>query len=450
MSRKRSAGESDPATANEAALRAVRRLALASPGQRLQVLKTLPPQQQAFVNEFWPAWAHDGQAEPPGDWRVWMIRAGRGFGKTRAGAEWVSALARAVPGARIALVGATIAEVVRIMIEGASGLMAVARDDEPVAWRATAGELRFASGARAYCYSAETPEGLRGPEHHAAWCDELAKWRLGEAAWDNLAMGLRLGERPRVLVTTTPRPTALMRRLLALPDLIETRGATRDNPHLPGSFVDAMDQLYGGTRLGRQELDGEMIDDVAGALWTRATIEGCRVEAVPPIRRVVIGVDPPAGETGDACGIVAVALGNDGHGYVLEDASVVGASPERWAAAAAACAERRAADRVVAEANQGGSMVASVLLAADARLPLKLVHASRGKAARAEPVATLYARGKVHHGGRFPALEDELCGLVAGGVYQGPGRSPDRADALVWALTELMLGRPADPAARRL
>lgn len=439
------------------AARAIARLARMPAGLRAGLLRRLPYDHQQWIAEHWPAWAHDGQVEPPGDWRVWMIRAGRGFGKTRAGAEWVSALARAVPDARIALVGANIGDVARVMIEGASGLMAVARDGEAVAWRAGAGELRFASGARAYCYSAETPEGLRGPEHHAAWCDELAKWRLGEAAWDNLAMGLRLGERPRVLVTTTPRPTPLMRRLLAMPDLVETRGATRDNPHLPDSFVAAMDQLYGGTRLGRQELEGEMIDDVAGALWTRSTIEACQMPAgaaMPALRRVLVGVDPPAGSTsgggGDACGIVAVALAADGLAYVLEDASVAAASPEGWAAAVAACAERHGADRVVAEANQGGAMVRSVLLAADARLPLTLVHASRGKVARAEPVALLYERDRVRHGGRFPALEDELCGLVAGGGYQGPGRSPDRADALVWALTELMLGRAAAPAARRL
>lgn len=390
----------------------------------------------------WRAWAHGGQIAPPGDWRIWLIRAGRGFGKTRAGSEWMNEQARHMPDGRFALVGATLDEVRRVMIEGRSGLIATARADRRPVWRASGRELRFPSGAIAFAYSADSPEGLRGPEHHLAWCDELGKWgRGGEAAWDNLAMGLRLGERPRVLVTTTPRQTPLMRRVMALPGVIETRGRTRDNPHLPASFVAAMEAEYGGTRLGRQELDGELIDDVAGALWTRATIEACRGRKPRNVVRVVVGVDPPASADGDACGIVAVALDAADVGHVLEDASAAGLSPEGWAHAVAKCAARHGADKVVAEKNQGGDMVRSVLRAADVAMPVKLVHASRGKAARAEPVATLYEAGRVKHARRFPALEDELCGLTAGGGYEGPGRSPDRADALVWALTELMLGR---------
>ena len=408
--------------------------------ERVRVLKSLTWPQQRELRHRWSLWAHDGQRAPAGDWRVWLIRAGRGFGKTRAGAEWVSEMARANPAARIALVGATAADARRVMVEGASGVIAVARDGEAVVWRPTSGEVRFASGAVAQVYSAAAPEKLRGPEHHFAWADELGKWRL-PAAWDNLTMGLRLGERPRVLVTTTPRPTALMRRVMAAADLVETRGATRDNPHLPDAFVRAMEAEHGGTRLGRQELDGEMLDDVAGALWPRALIERQRVRAAPALVRVVVGVDPPAGVGGDACGIVAAGVAADGQGYVVEDASVVDASPEQWARAVAACAARVGADRVVAEANQGGAMVRSVLTAADAGLPLELVHATRGKVARAEPVALLYERGTVWHVGAFPALEDELAGLAAGGAYEGPGRSPDRADACVWALTALMLGR---------
>lgn len=423
-------------------------LARLPPVLRAQVIGQLDTGTRAWINDFWHAWAHDGQAEPPGDWRVWIIRAGRGFGKTRAGAEWVSAVARANPTARIALVGATMQDVRRIMVEGASGLLAVALDDEQLVWRASVNELRFASGAHAYCYSAEAAEALRGPEHGFAWCDEVAKWSNADAAWDNLSLGLRLGDRPRVLVTTTPRPTPLMRRLLALPDRHETAGRTRDNPHLPASFVAAVEGLYGGTRLGRQELDGEMIEDVAGALWTRAMIEACRAEVMPPATRVLVAVDPPAGIGRDACGIVAVALGEDGIGYVVEDASVVGASPEQWAVAVARCFARHGADRVVAEANQGGEMVRRVLEVADPMLPITMVHASRGKTVRAEPVAALYERERVRHLGRFPALEDEMCGLVAGGGYQGPGRSPDRADALVWALTELMLGVKGEAAIR--
>ena len=269
-------------------------------------------------------------------------------------------------------------------------------------------------------------------------------------AWNNLLMGLRLGDDPRALVTTTPRPTALMRRVLALPDAVVTRGSTRDNPHLPAAFVAAMEADYGGTRLGRQELDGEMIDDVAGALWPRALIERQRVRVAPDLVRVVVGVDPPAGVGGDACGIVAAGVDARGHGFVIEDASVAGASPEGWARAVASCVARVEADRVVAEVNQGGAMVASVLRAADAALPLTTVHATRGKTVRAEPVAALYEAGRVWHAGAFPALEDELCGLSAGGGYDGPGRSPDRADACVWALTHLMLGRRGEGRVRGL
>lgn len=426
------------------------RLAQIEPGIRRQVLRTLTAPQRREFNERWALWAHDGQIEPPGDWRVWLIRAGRGFGKTRAGAEWVSAMARAMPDSRIALVGGTIEDVRRVMIEGESGILRVGRHGDHFDWRRDAGELTFKSGAVAYVYSAEAPEKLRGPEHAVAWCDELSKWRNGDATWDNLMMTMRIGERPRVLVTTTPRPNALMRRVMTLPGVIETLGRTRDNAHLPASFVEAMQGMYGATTLGRQELDGELIEDLTGALWLRAGIERCRVAAAAELVRVVVGVDPPAGTGGDACGIVVAGLGRDGRGYVLDDASVRGASPERWARAVARATARWHADRVIAEANQGGEMVKSVLLAAECGLPVTLVHATRGKSARAEPVATLYEAGRVSHVGAFAALEDEMCGMIAGGGYEGPGRSPDRADALVWALAELMLGRRGEASVRRL
>ena len=426
------------------------RLAALDEDARRALLRSLGAAARREYDARWQRHAHDGQLPPVGDWRVWLIQAGRGFGKTRAGAEWVSELARAVPEARIALVGATAEDVQRVMIEGQSGLGAVARAGEPIVYRRTSGEVTFASGAKAYVYSAEAPEKLRGPEHHAAWCDELAKWRYGDAAWDNLVLGLRLGDRPRVLVTTTPRPVLLLRRVRALAGEHVTGGRTADNKHLPASFVADVMALYGGTRLGRQELDGELIDEIEGALWTRGMIEAGRVAAAPALVRVVVAVDPPAGVDGDACGIVCVALGADQRGYVLADASVTGLSPERWARAVAECAARHGADRVVAEKNQGGEMVRSVLLAADAGLPLRLVHAARGKIARAEPVAALYEAGRVSHVGALPALEDELCGMVVGGVYHGPGRSPDRADALVWGLSELMLGRQGQVAVRGL
>lgn len=425
-------------------------LATLSPEAQATIVAALPDNVRRTVNEAWDVWAHHGQAQPPGDWRVWLIRAGRGFGKTRAGAEWVSAFVRRQPAARVALVGATEADVRQVMVQGPSGVIAVARDDEAPRWRAATGEVHWPGGAIATVYSAQASEKLRGPEHHIAWCDELAKWRNGSAAWDNLMMTMRLGQTPRVLVTTTPRPTALLRRVMADPATVETRGRTRDNPHLPETFVAAMAESYGATLLGRQELDGELIEDAPGALWTRALIERRRVREAPAPARVVIGVDPPAGIGGDACGIVAVAKGIDGHAYVIEDATVEGATPEGWARAVSACAARVAADRIVAEGNQGGEMVRSVLRAADDALAVRIVHARHGKIARAEPVAALYEGGRAWHAGAFAALEDQLCGLTAGGGYDGPGRSPDRADACVWAITELMLRRPGEAGVRGL
>ncbi len=416
-------------------------LAALAPAERIKLLFDLSPETRQDLYDSWLYWAHPGQIAPPGDWRVWLIRAGRGFGKTRAGAEWVCEVARTVKDARIALVGATERDVQRVMIEGEAGLLKVAGLDEPIEYRRGVGEVHFGSGAIAAIFSAAAPEALRGPEHHAAWCDELAKWRYGDAAWDNLMLTMRGHAKARVLVTTTPKPITLLHKIIAGKDTVETHGSSRDNPHLPGSFLEAMDALYGGSRLGRQELDGELIDDVEGALWTRAMVEACRVDVVPETVRVVVAVDPPASAAGDACGIIAVALGADEHGYVIEDASVSGESPEGWARAVAACAARVGADRVVAEKNQGGEMVDAVLRTAERALPVKLVHASRGKIARAEPVAALYERGEVHHLGELRALEDELCGMVVGGEYRGPGRSPDRADALVWGITELMLGK---------
>jgi phage terminase large subunit-like protein len=255
-------------------------------------------------------------------------------------------------------------------------------------------------------------------------------------------MGLRLGEQPRALVTTTPRPIALIRALVAEPQVAVTHGAMTDNPFLPEAFITSMDCAYGGTRLGRQELEGELIANLPGALWTRDRIEACRVRAAPSFKRVVVAVDPPAGvgAGADACGIIACGLGEDDRAYVIEDASLQGATPEFWARAVADCVARHGADRLIAESNQGGAMVASVLRGAGLSLPVKLIHAHRGKVARAEPVAALYEAGRVAHIGAFSALEDELCGLMAGGSYEGPTRSPDRADALVYALTELMLG----------
>ncbi len=411
----------------------------------------------------WRWTARPGQVAPEGDWQVWLMMAGRGFGKTRAGAEWVREIAENDPRARIALVGATLGEARGVMVEGPSGLLSVAPWWCRPAYAPALRTLIWPNGARATLFGAAEPEALRGPQFSHGWADEIAKWPGGEGVWDNLMLGMRLGRRPRVLATTTPRPVPLVRRLVARDgrDVIVTRGRTADNaPNLAEGFIAAMEDQFGGTRFGRQELEGELIEEVEGALWTRDLLERCRVRHVPgegggqPLSRVVVAVDPPASAHGDACGIVVAGIGAGiGMGrcaYVLADASVEGMRPEGWARAVAGAAAAYGADRVVAEANNGGAMVESVLRAAEAGLPVKLVHASRGKAARAEPVAALYEAGRVAHRGAFPMLEDQMCGLIAGGGYQGPGRSPDRADALVWALTELMLGRRGEAQIRAL
>lgn len=398
---------------------------------------------------FWQA--HGGQGEPAkcpdgSEWRVWLLMAGRGFGKTRAGAEWVSARAREVAGAQIALVGACSAEVARVMVEGPSGLLAVAAAaGEEVGWVPTRGALRFPSGAEAFVYSGAAGDQLRGPQHHFAWCDEIAKWRQADLAWDNLMMGMRLGERPRIVVTTTPRSVAIVRRVKALGGTIETGGATGENMHVTEEFRRWIIETYGGTRLGRQEIEGKLFEEVEGALFPRELLERARALTPTPLPRageglvrVVVGVDPPVSAEGDACGIVVCGLAADGVAYVLADCSVAGLRPDGWARAVAGAAEAWAADRVIAEKNQGGDMVEGVLRGADSALPVRLVSASRGKSARAEPVASWMEAGKVRLAGRFPALEDELAGLQAGGGYEGPGRSPDRADACVWALTALI------------
>ncbi|GGN43792.1 large terminase [Novosphingobium indicum] len=423
--------------------------------ERREKLRTLSDTEREEVQTHWKLWARSEQLPPPGDWRTWLIMAGRGFGKTRAGAEWARAVADTDPQARIALVGASLPEVRAVMVEGESGLLGVCPLRHRPEFEPSLRRISWPNGAQALLYSAGDPETLRGPQHSHAWCDEIAKWdnasQRATRAWDNLLFGLRLGEHPRLVATTTPRAVPLVRRLMEEADdaLAVTRGCTEDNrANLPGRFVRDIRRQFGKSLLGRQELDGELLDDIEGALWTRALIEQCRETEAPELVRVVVGVDPPASSGGDACGILVAGRTEDGTAHVLADASVQRASPERWARAVARTAGAWQVDKVVAEANQGGAMVGSVLRAADIALPLKLVHASRGKTARAEPVAALYEAGRVRHAGTFPELEDELCGLVAGGAYQGPGRSPDRADALVWALTELMLGKAAEPRIR--
>ncbi|CAH0497749.1 DNA-packaging protein [Novosphingobium sp. CECT 9465] len=401
----------------------------------------------------WNIWSRKSQRAPQGDWRIWLVMAGRGFGKTRLGAEWVRERAEADPEARIALVAASLHEARAVMVEGESGLLSIGAPWRRPTYESSVRRLVWPNGAQAFLYSAGEPDSLRGPQHTHAWCDEIAKWDNGSSratsTWDNLLMGMRLGGDPRLVATTTPRPVPLVARIMAEGDrggVVLTRGSTFDNAqNLPARFIAAMKRTFGRSLLGRQELHGEMIEDLAGALWSRALIEQGREAVAPAMKRVVVAVDPPASAHGDACGIVVCGMGDDRIARVLADCSVEQASPERWARAVADAARAWSADRVVAEANQGGAMVEAVLRAAEASLPLRLVHASRGKTARAEPVAALYEAGRVRHAGMFPRLEDELCGLMPGGDYQGPGRSPDRADACVWGLTELMLGRAGEP-----
>lgn len=434
-------------------------LAKAEDPERYDFLDELDAAERDLLEYHWPLWARREQMPPADSWRLWLICAGRGFGKTRAGAEWVRHVAEEDPDARIALVTRSIAEARSVMVEGESGILACHLYPDGPEFEPSLRRLTWPNGAQATLYSASEPESLRGPQHGYAWCDEIAKWdNSSERAmktWDNLQMGLRLGENPQVLATTTPRAVPIMRRLMEQeqgPGVVVTRGSTYDNvDHLPTGFVQTIRGQYGGSALGRQELDGELLADVEGALWSRSMLEQCRETLCLENRvRTVIGVDPPVSARGDACGIVVCALTESGQAKVLADASVERPSPERWARAVASAAMVWKADRVVAEANQGGAMVESVLRAADCQMPLKLVHASTGKSARAEPVAALYEAGRVNHVGTFPQLEDELCGVMAGGGYEGPGRSPDRADALVWAMTELMLGRRGEPAVRAL
>jgi len=426
---------------------------------RERVAKVLDQTERNEFSFHWGMMAHPSQLPPLGDWRIWMIMAGRGFGKTRAGTEWVREIAERNPDARIALLSSSLSEARSVMVEGDSGLIACCPADRRPVFEASLRRLRFPNGALAHLYSAAEPESLRGPQHSHAWCDEIGKWPASAdratRAWDNLLMGLRVGGNPRVLVTTTPRTVPLVERLIGQVEdgsVALTCGSTYENAgNLPGRFLDAMENEYAGTQLGRQEIEGEFLRDIEGALWSRSRLEAARETGdLPKHNRVVVAVDPPASSRGDECGVIVAALSSDGFARVLADCSLGPAPPGVWAEAVSLAAHQWNADRVVAEANQGGAMVESVLRAANQALPVKLVHATRGKVARAEPVAALYEAGRVRHCGVFAKLEDQLCGLLTGGDYAGPGRSPDRADALVWALSELMLNQNPHPSVRSI
>jgi phage terminase large subunit-like protein len=419
------------------------------------LLGTLGPK---WIERFWgdwPTFSHPHQ-EPPqtapgGDpWTTWLILGGRGAGKTRAGAEWVRRVVREGRARRIALVGETEHDVREVMVEGISGLIAVSQRAERPVWIPSRRRLEWPNGAVAYAFSAEDPDSLRGPQFDAAWCDELAKWRHAEATFDMLQFGLRLGAEPRQVITTTPRPIPLIKRLLADPRTAVTRAKSYANQyHLSAAFFDHVLARYKDTRLGRQEIDGEIIDERPDALWTRVQLEACRVATAPALARIVVAVDPPAAaRAGSTCGVIAAGRNENGTLYVLADASASGLSPAAWAAKAIALWRQLEADALIAEVNHGGDMVRQVIAEVDATVPVTAVRATRGKWLRAEPIAALYEQGRVKHVGSFPALEDEMCDFSLDGLSDG--RSPDRLDALVWALTALSFGVRHPPRVRML
>ncbi len=424
-----------------------------------EFLSALSARELKALAHDWEIWARPDQLPPleaqgGGRWTSWLMLGGRGAGKTRAGAEWVRGLALGrkpfspEPVERIALIGETLMDARDVMIEGVSGILAVHPRAERPTWSPSRRLLTWPNGAIAQVFSAEDPESLRGPQFAAAWADELAKWRYAEATWDMLQFGLRLGDWPRQMVTTTPRATALVKRLLGDPRTAVCRAATHANAaNLAPGFLDTVLERYQGTRLGRQEIDGELVEDREDSLWPRTLIEAARVAAAPELTRIVVAVDPPAGgKKADACGMVVAGLGRDGMVYVLEDGSLHASQPHVWATHAIALFHRHQADALVAEANQGGDMVRAVLREADASVAVNLVHATRGKWLRAEPVAHLYAQGRVKHVGAFPALEDEMADFGLNGL--SGGHSPDRMDALVWAVNTLMKGMRAAPKVR--
>lgn len=433
-------------------------------GKLPEALEALDAPTLDWLRHHWPLIGRPSQRPPDtaqggGDWLTWLMLGGRGAGKTRAGAEWVRALVHGGAGpkaGRLALVAESHADLRDVMVEGVSGLLAIHPRQERPSWEPTRRRLVWPNGAVAQGFSADDPESLRGPQFDAAWCDELAKWRYAQAAFDMLQFGLRLGERPRQMVTTTPRPTALIRALLADPRTAVTRMGTAENAaHLAPRFLDTVVGRYAGTRLGRQELGGELIEDRPDALWNRAALEAGRLEAAPalarPMERIVVAVDPPAssGRRADACGILAAGIDAAGVVHVLADESAQGLSPNGWGGRAIGLFHRLEADRVVVEVNQGGEMVKTILAGIDPTVPVAEVRATRGKWLRAEPVAALYEQGRVRHVGPFPALEDEMCDFGPDGLSNG--RSPDRLDALVWAITALALGpRATAPRVRRV
>jgi phage terminase large subunit-like protein len=413
-------------------------LALLPLEERDAFLRELKPEELAALEYDWECfWSRPAQRPPSQTWKVWLILAGRGFGKSRAGAEQVRAWA-SVPKQRIALVGETAADVRDVMVEGESGILACCPPWNQPKYEPSKRRLTWPNGTVATTYSGDAPEQLRGPNHHHAWADEICKWKYPQDCWDNLELGLRLGRDPRVVVTTTPRPIPLLRAMLADPGTVVTRGSTYDNTiNLAPSFKERVLARYEGTRLGRQELYAEILDDSPGSLWNRALLDATRVRQHPPLQRIMVGLDP-----GQDAGIVVAGLGEDGHGYVLEDLSVSG-SPAVWAGQAIAGYHKHQANAIIAERNHGGEMVELTLKTQDPKVAVQTVWASQGKYARGEPVSALYEQQRIHHVGLFATLEDQMCNWVPGEGLP----SPNELDAAVWALTALMLGPGPPPIA---
>ncbi|MEO1015276.1 MAG: terminase family protein [Pseudomonadota bacterium] len=419
----------------------------------------------ARADQQWPGfvpWHADEPDSDSGDWSTWLLLGGRGAGKTRAGAEWIRHVAgrRGAAPVRIALVAEAYADAREVMIEGPSGVGRIGPEDARPAFEASRRRLVWPNGSIGYCFSAEDPDGLRGHQFDAAWADELAKWRYPEETWSNLQLALRLGERPRQTVTTTPRPMALLKRLMAQAGVVVSRATTYDNAdNLAPTFLSEIAAVYEGTALGRQELLGEIVEDAAGALWTWDMIERARISAAPglaaALSRIVVAVDPPAtsGPDADECGIIVAGARDlpDGarEAVVLADWSAGRLSPRAWAERAVAALNEFEADRIVVEVNQGGDMARAVIAQVDPSAPVKSVRATRGKRLRAEPVAALYEQGWVRHAGAFARLEDQMTAYTGEPASLG-GASPDRLDALVWALSDLMLAPAGAPSVRRV
>src|SRR5882762_390398 len=412
-----------------------------SPPEKAALDQVLGPE-LATIRWNWQAYARANQLPPEGDWLTWLVLAGRGFGKTRCGAEWVRAEVTAGRATRIALIAETQKDLEEVMVFGQSGLLSVFPPHQKPRITKKPIRIEFHTCAIATGYNATEPDQLRGPQFDAAWLDEIAKFRYARETWDQLQFGLRLGNHPRQIITTTPRPIPILKEILAAITTVVTRGITTDNEaNLAASFIKTITEKYAGTRLGRQELSAEILDDVPDALWTRAALDRDRIKLsqLPILKRVVVAIDPAAKknempEDGAATGIVVAAVGEDNRGYVLDDATCRG-TPNEWARMAVACYDRYEGNCIVGEINNGGEMVAATVRAVRPTVPFKEVHASKGKWTRAEPVAALYEQGRISHVGTFAALEDEMVNFGPNGMVGE--LSPDRVDALVWAFSEL-------------